>query len=137
MPVRYMLDTDTCIHLRSRRLPEVVRRFAMLTPAQAVMSVVSYGELRLGAEKSSRRQQALRVLASLVQGIRVEPLTARAAEEYAAIRSELERRGEIIGANDLWIGAHARALRLTLVTGNEREFRRVPGLSVENWATAT
>lgn len=55
---------------------------------------------------------------------------------FGAIRAELERRGETIGNNDLWIAAHAQAAGLTLVTNNEREFRRVPGLKVENWAAA-
>jgi tRNA(fMet)-specific endonuclease VapC len=56
------------------------------------------------------------------------------ASEYARIRADLERSGTPIGANDLWIAAHARAAGLTLVSNNEREFRRVPGLAVENWA---
>ena len=61
-------------------------------------------------------------------------MTQDAAEIYGSIRAVFERQGEVIGANDLWISAQALASRLTLVTRNEREFRRVPGLSVENWA---
>jgi tRNA(fMet)-specific endonuclease VapC len=61
-------------------------------------------------------------------------LPPRAGEFYRAIRASLEARGEIIGNNDLWIAAHAKAAGLTLVTNNEREFRRVQGLKMQNWA---
>jgi tRNA(fMet)-specific endonuclease VapC len=61
-------------------------------------------------------------------------MPAEAAREYGALRAEFERRGEIIGNNDLWIAAHARAAGLILVTNNEREFKRVRGLKVQNWA---
>ena len=63
----------------------------------------------------------------------VAALPPECVEHYAAIRSDLERRGLIIGANDMWIAAHALALNLTLVTNNIREFNRIPGLNVENW----
>ena len=62
------------------------------------------------------------------------PLPEKAAEIYGFIRADLESRGEMIGNNDLWIAAHALASGLTLVTNNEKEFRRVPGLKVQNWA---
>jgi len=133
---RYMLDTDTCIHMRARRLRSVAERFAALRPGEAVISAVTYGELRLGAEKSHAREMALRVLATLIGGLEIQDLTQKVAEEYADIRASLERAGMIIGGNDLWIAAHARSAGLTLVTNNEREFRRVAGLSVENWASA-
>lgn len=135
MPARFMLDADTCIHIRSRLAPGTLKRFSALGAGDAVMSVVTYGELRLGTERSPSRGKALRVLAELVGVVRVEPLSMQAAEEYGVIRADLQRRGEIIGGNDLWIAAHARSLSLTLVTGNDREFRRVPGLSVENWVS--
>jgi tRNA(fMet)-specific endonuclease VapC len=132
-----MLDTDTCIHVRARRSRSVAERFAALRPGEAVISAVTYGELRLGAEKSPAREMALRVLATLISGLEIKDLNQKVAEEYAEIRASLERAGKIIGGNDLWIAAHARSAGLTLVTNNEREFRRVAGLSVENWASAT
>jgi tRNA(fMet)-specific endonuclease VapC len=67
----------------------------------------------------------------------VEPLPKRAGEDYGDIRAALESGGTPIGNNDLWIAAHARAAGLTLVTNNEREFRRVEDLEVENWVTPT
>ena len=129
-----MLDTNMCIHLRRRRPAEVVRRFAKLGPGEAIISVVTYGELHYGAEKNDGRERLLEAISELVALIPVAPLPPLAGSAYGAIRAALERRGEIIGNNDLWIAAHARAADLTLVTSNEGEFRRVPDLSVENWA---
>ena len=134
MPTRYLLDTNACIHIRSRRVPSVVEHFEALGPGETAMSIVTYGKLRLGAEKSVARDRALLAMLRLAVEIPVRPMTVEAAEHYRMIRADLERRGEMIGANDLWIAAHARAAGLTLVTNNEREFRRVPGLAVENRA---
>src|SRR5215217_7377622 len=128
-----MLDSDTCIYLRRKRPAEVVRRFAALEPGEAVISAIAYGELRYGAEKHGVRR-SLETLDEFVALVPIEPLPSLAAAAYGAIRADLERRGETIDNNDLWIATHALTAGLTLVTNNEREFRRVPGLSVENWA---
>jgi tRNA(fMet)-specific endonuclease VapC len=98
------------------------------------MSVVVYGELVFGEAMSSRRDEAAAHLAALIETVQVLPLPLEAARRYAEIRAGLARAGRPIGSNDLWIAAHALAEDLTLVTNNEREFRRVPGLRVENWA---
>jgi tRNA(fMet)-specific endonuclease VapC len=135
MAARFMLDTDTCIYIRRKRPQPVMERFAALGHGDAVISVVSYGELRVGAEKSRWRDQDLAALDGFAAIVPIEPLPAAAGAVYARVRSDLERRGGIIGNNDLWIAAHALSAGLTLVTNNEREFRRVPGLTVENWAT--
>lgn len=132
---RYMLDTDIVIRLRHRH-PDVMRRMAAAPPDSTIVSVVSYGELRVGVEKHPTPDVASAGLAALVAIVPVSPLPTSAGAAYGEIRAHLERRGESIGPNDLWIAAHARSLGLTLVTGNEREFRRVPGLAVENWADA-
>ena len=132
---RYILDTNMCVYLRRNRPAEVVRRFGRLGPGEAVISVVTYGELYYGAEKSSARERLLRSFEELIALVSVEPLPGTAGAQYGAIRAMLERRGEVIGNNDLWIAAHARASDLTLVTNNEREFRRVSGLKIENWAS--
>jgi tRNA(fMet)-specific endonuclease VapC len=134
MPSRYMLDTNICIHIRRERPVEILNRFRALRSGDAVISVITYGELRYGAEKSRERRRALELLEALVTLIPVESMPFEAAVAYGSIRAALEERGEMIGNNDLWIAAHARAAEFTLVTNNEREFRRVPGLTVENWA---
>ena len=133
---RYMLDTNMCVYLRRSRPAEVVRRFARLAPGEAVISVVTHGELHYGAEKNPARERLLDSLKELLALLPINPLPTTAGAAYGAIRAALERRGEIIGNSDLWIAAHARAADLTLVTNNEREFRRVPGLRIENWASS-
>jgi tRNA(fMet)-specific endonuclease VapC len=129
----YMLDTNICIYIAKHQPPEVKARFERLKPGQVVMSAVTYGELYYGANKSDHRARALTKLDDLIQDIPVEDLNSTAAKVYGEIRASLERQGQVIGNNDLWIGAHAMALNFTLATNNEREFRRIAGLSVENW----
>jgi tRNA(fMet)-specific endonuclease VapC len=133
MKTRYMLDTNMCIYIAKHRPPEVRARFERLKPGQLVMSAITYGELYYGASKSSQQAKALAQLQELVQDIPVEELDSRASEAFGEIRATLEKEGRLIGNNDLWIGAHALALNLTLATNNEREFKRIPGLSLENW----
>jgi len=134
MKRRYLLDTNICIYIAKQQPPEVKARFERLKPGQLVMSAVTYGELYYGACKRSQRAKALAQLEELVQDIPVENLDATVARAYGKIRTVLEENGRVIGNNDLWIGAHALALELTLATNNEREFNRIAGLSVENWA---
>jgi tRNA(fMet)-specific endonuclease VapC len=133
MKARYMLDTNMCIYIAKDRPPAVRDRFERLKPGQLVMSAITYGELSYGASKSNQRVQALTQLEELVQDVPVVELDFRAAEAYGEIRATLEKQGRPIGNNDLWIGAHALALSLTLATNNEREFKRIHGLSLENW----
>ena len=83
---------------------------------------------------STRRAEVSAYLVALIEMIQVLPLPLDAAAEYAALRAALQRTGKSIGENDTWIAAHALAANLTLVTNNEREFRRVPKLRVENWS---
>jgi tRNA(fMet)-specific endonuclease VapC len=135
MEPRYLLDTNICIYIRQKRPEEVLRRFRKLRPGEAALSVITYGELLYGAAKSAQRIAALERLRELVQLLPALSLPESAAEAYGSIRAELEARGEMIGNNDLWIAAHAVVAGLTLVTNNEREFRRVRGLKVQNWAT--
>jgi len=130
---RFLLDTNICIHIRRQRPPEVLARFQRLKPGEAVLSVITYGELIYGVEKSRFREQALEQLAELVSLVPVMELPLPASQFYGAIRAGLEARGQAIGNNDLWIAAHAKAADLTLVTNNEREFRRIQGLRTQNW----
>ena len=133
---RYLLDTNICIYVRQGNLARVTARFSALQPGEAAMSVISYGELRHGVEKSRSRERALDILEALTMVIPVLPLEGEAGRHYGRISALLSVRGEVIGNNDMWIAAHAQAAGLVLVTNNEREFRRVPGLVVENWAAA-
>ena len=134
MAARFLLDTNICIYIRRRRPLAVLERFRQLTPGDAVLSVITYGELVYGAEKSQFREQALRQLAELAGLLPVMELPIRAGEFYGSIRAGLAAEGGMIGNNDLWIAAHAKAAGLILVTNNEREFRRIQGLEIQNWA---
>ena len=134
MEARFLLDTNICIYIRRKKPEEVLRRFRTLKTGEAALSVITFGELVYGAEKSAQRAAALELLRELARVLPVMGLPESAAETYGTIRAELERKGQMIGNNDLWIAAHAKAAGLTLVTNNEREFRRVRGLKVENWA---
>jgi len=134
MEARYLLDTNICIYIRQNRPEEVLRRFRKLRPGEAALSVITYGELFYGAAKSAQRAAALDRLRELLRLLPALALPDTADEAYGSIRADLESKGEMIGNNDLWIAAHAVAAGLTLVTNNEREFRRVRGLKVQNWA---
>jgi tRNA(fMet)-specific endonuclease VapC len=99
------------------------------------ISSIVYAELRYGLEKSTRPAKNAAVLADLLMLVELIEFGELAAEHYGIIRNDLQRVGTPIGPNDLFIAAHARSAGLTLVTNNEREFKRVPGLKIENWLT--
>ena len=133
MAIRYLLDTNICIYIAKHNPATVRARFEQLSADVLAMSVITLGELQHGAEKSQARSKALAALQQLQSAIQVEPLTQAVGQHYGQIRSVLERKGQYIGNNDLWIAAHARAEGWVLVTNNEREFSRVDDLAVENW----
>ena len=113
--------------VKSKEVEEVLRRFRTLKQGEAALSVITFGELVYGAEKSAQRAAALELLRELARVLPVMGLPERAAEAYGTMRAELERKGQMIGNNDLWIAAHAKAEGLTLVTNNERESPRCVG----------
>lgn len=133
MELRYLLDTNIFIYIRQGK-PEVVLRFSKLRPGQAAVSVISYGELFFGAAKRGQRADDLERLRALMRLLPCLTIPEAAAEIYGTVRADLESKGQVISNNDLWIAAHALAAGLTLVTNNEKEFRRVRGLKVRNWA---
>lgn len=129
-----MLDTNVVSDLVRRPNGEAARRAASLEPRTVAVSIIVAAELRYGAARR-RSARLTRQLEAVLAALVTLPLAPPADAHYAAIRSELERAGRTIGHNDLLIAAHARALDLTLVTRNLREFDRVPGLVVEDWQT--
>jgi tRNA(fMet)-specific endonuclease VapC len=131
--LRYLLDTNICIYIAKQRPPSVARRFAKLAIGSVGMSLITFGELRYGAEKSSQRVQAVNTLSRLARVIPVITPGDAVAERYGVIRTYLERAGMPIGNNDLWIAAHALSLGVTLISNNTREFDRVPKLKLDNW----
>lgn len=128
-----MLDTNVVSSLVTNPAGEVAAQVASLDRREFGASVIVAAELRYGAERrgSARLGNQLNAVLSAID---IYPFDEPADRHYGAIRNELERIGEPIGHNDLLIAAHARSLGATLVTGNVREFVRVPGLVVEDWA---
>ena len=133
MPTRYLLDTNICIYIQRKKPEEVLARFQKLKHGDAAISVITWGELVYGAEKSQQRKMALQLLEEFKTFIPVLPMPENAGKTYGVIRASLESQGKPIGNNDLWIAAHAKAASLIVVTNNEQEFQRVPGLKVQNW----
>lgn len=133
MTVRYLLDTNICIYISKKRPLEAYQRLSELSIGDVGMSLITFGELRFGAEKSQHQELALEKLEQLMRYIPVIMPTQETAEKYAIIRSFLEKNGQPIGNNDLWIAAHALSLNTILVTNNSKEFIKVPDLLLENW----
>jgi len=130
---RYLLDTHICIYIKNHRPAEVLARFSKLPPGKVAMSVITYGELCFGAERSSKPKESRHILGQLIALIPVLPLDETVSAHYGKIRQHLQASGKSIGNNDLWIAAHALASKLIMITNNVTEFERVPGLRVENW----
>ena len=131
--LRFMLDTDTCSYLMKAVSGALDRRLAEAGVEDVCISVLTKAELLFGVAVSPRPSRDRESLVQLLAYMQILDLPEAAADHYAEIRADLQRKGKLIGANDLLLGAHARCLGLTLVTNNVREFSRVPGLKVENW----
>jgi tRNA(fMet)-specific endonuclease VapC len=131
--LRYMLDTDISSYIMKGSEPNVMKRLASVPVGDVSISAISKAELVYGVEVSPHAAQDRARLDILLRHMVVLDFPQDAASDYAQIRGWLKKRGTMIGANDLFIAAHARCLGLILVTNNTREFRRVPRLSVENW----
>lgn len=132
---RYMLDTDTCSYIMKRSNDAVLKRLKRVRVSDVCISVITKSELLFGIELSPRRQQDEAALNAFLGYVEVLDFTDEASFHYAKIRAELKARGAMIGANDLFIAAHARSLGVTLVTNNTREFGRIRHLALENWTT--
>jgi tRNA(fMet)-specific endonuclease VapC len=134
---RYMLDTDTCSYIMKRSNAHVLKRLSALPVSDVCISVITKSELLFGVEVSPRRRQDQAALSAFLNYIEVLDFPDQASPHYARIRADLKRLGTMIGANDLFIAAHARSLGLTLVTNNTREFGRVSKLVIENWTVGS
>ena len=130
-----MLDTDNCIFLMRGESPELEAKVQSVPLQQQVMSAVTFAELAYGVQVSAaaKRKQNQAVLESLALHLAVLDWPQDAAKHYAEIRADLKKHGAQLGAADLMIAAHARALGAIVVTNNLKDFGRVKGLEVENW----
>ena len=129
-----MLDTNICIYLIKQAPPALIERFRTFPVGDIGISVITLAELEYGASKSTQPRRNLEALEQFIAPLEVAMFDRQAAVAYGRIRAVLEKKGRPIGAMDLLIAAQALSLGVRLVTNNEREFRRVPDLRVENWA---
>ena len=128
-----MLDTNVWIDYLTGRHPTVVTHIHESPPDELCLSPVVMAELRYGAQKSRRKRSNHRLLDTLVQEVRCVDFSVNTAATYGDVRTSLEKRGKPLGAHDMLIAAHALSLSLILVTDNEREFKQVKSLAIENW----
>ena len=135
MPV-YMLDTDISSYIMKRSNETVLKRLQTIPIGDVCISVITKSELMYGVEVSPQQQRDRAALDAYLKHVEVLDYPDEAAFHYGQIRAALRMTGSMIGANDLLIAAHARCVGLTLVTNNTREFGRVEGLALENWAAA-
>ena len=131
--LRYLLDTNICIYVIKRRPQELLDTFNRHAGPMAI-SAITFSDLLHGVEKSAAPTRNLAAVEDFCSRLDLLAYGPKASLHYGLIRASLERSGTPIGVNDLHIAAHARSEGLTLVSNNLREFERVPGLLLENWA---
>jgi tRNA(fMet)-specific endonuclease VapC len=132
--MKFLVDTNICIYALKQN-PIVLERLLEQKPVDVGLSVITEAELRTGAAKSSSPTRTARLLENFLRPLTVVAFVSADAVAYAQLRAKLERAGTPIGPLDTLIAAQALARGLTLVSNNEREFRRIGGLRLENWAT--
>ena len=131
--MRYLLDTNVCIQLIRQRSPILLARIRSFETGGLGVSTITVAELQYGVFKSRDAERNAAALEAFLLPFDTRPFTEDAAAAYGLIRAQLEARGEPIGSLDTLLAAHALALHVPIVTHNAREFRRVPGLDVEDW----
>lgn len=134
--IDFLLDTDICIYLIKHKPPQVIARLRELPLSTVAISSITLSELEYGVMKSSRPKQNTFALMQFAVPLEILPFDDLAAREYGYIRSFLEKQGTPIGSLDTLIAAHALALDCILVTNNQKEFGRVPGLKTANWVNS-
>lgn len=129
-----MLDTNICIYVIKHKPEKVFQKLQEVDPSDVCISSVTYAELVHGVEKSAAVDKNRVALSIFLANIEILDFDVNAAEGYGKIRADLEKNGTPIGPLDMMIAGHARSLDYTVVTNNVKEFKRVSGLKIENWA---
>ena len=131
--MKYMLDTNICIFIIKHQPENAIRKFMEHDPDDICISAITYAELAHGVEKSLVRDRNRIALTVLLSEIQIVPFDDLAAQVYGVVKADLQKKGTPIGPLDTLIAAHAKALNLTLVTNNTKEFARVDGLALDDW----
>ncbi|MDF2953386.1 MAG: Ribonuclease/mRNA interferase VapC [Thermodesulfobacterium sp.] len=129
----YLLDTNIIAYLIKHKDLKLFNKFEEIAKKHQIgISSITYAEICHGLEKKNSEKLKIKVLPFL-EVFKIYPFDEKAAFEYGKIRAQLEREGNLIGVLDMLIAAHAKSLNAILITNNEKEFKKVKGLAVENW----
>jgi tRNA(fMet)-specific endonuclease VapC len=131
--ISYILDTNTCIYFLNRSSEKIITKMKSLSPSHIKLSAITVAELFFGAEKSKAQKKNWKIVQSFIDNFDLIPFDANCCQNYAKIRALLEKSGSPIGPMDLLIASITLTHNLTLVTNNIKEFKRIKGLSLENW----
>jgi tRNA(fMet)-specific endonuclease VapC len=131
--VKYLVDTNILIFLCNSKSKKLENRFKKHNPDDFFVSSITVGELIYGVNKSKRKQKNLEAILKILSPFTVIDFNSKDAWSYGEIRAFLESEGQIIGGNDIMIGAQAKQRGLKLITNNIREFKRIQDLKVEDW----
>ena len=134
--IKYMLDTDICSYIMREKPLEVLRHFDALKMEQFGISIITYAEFMYGIENSLNPKKHRFTVEKFILHVDILPWDQSAAKHYGQIRAELQKNGNSIGAMDMMIAGHARSIKRTLVTNNEKHFSRVSNLKIENWTSS-
>jgi tRNA(fMet)-specific endonuclease VapC len=132
--MKYLIDTNICIYIMSKRPIKVIQKFKQFDVGEICVSTITVSELQYGVVKSKNHRLNLQRVQEFLSPLEIIPYDENAANMYGDIRYQLEKRGEPIGPLDLMIAAHALSGNFVLVTNNEKEFKRIKQLKIENWA---
>ena len=128
-----LLDTNTCIYFLNRRSEKIIRRFKQLSPSQIRLPSITVAELYYGAEKSKSKSKNRQRVKQFASTFDIIPFDEKACIAYVKVRCKLEKAGTPVGPMDLLIASIGLAHNFVVVTNNEKEFKRISGLKVENW----
>ena len=132
--MNFLIDTNICIYIMNNHPPEVIHRFKNSEVGDIGISSITVSELQYGVSKSKRKKENQHRLEEFLSPFEILAYDDIAAAYYGEIRAWLEKKGVVIGPLDLLIAAHTLSRDLVLVTNNEKEFKRITSLKIENWA---
>ncbi|WP_457562603.1 type II toxin-antitoxin system tRNA(fMet)-specific endonuclease VapC [Caminibacter pacificus] len=132
--MKYMLDTNICIYIIKNKPVKVLKKFEKIDPKDVCIYSITASELWYGVYKSSSFEKNAIALEEFLSPLTILEYEENASKAYGKIRSKLEKKGKVIGSMDLLIAAHALSQNIILISNNVKEFKRIPGLNLENWA---
>ena len=131
--MKYLIDTNICIYIMNNRPVDVIKKFKQFNPGEIGISTITVSELQYGVAKSTYRNENQHRLDEFLAPLEILAYNEIAARTYGDIRFQLEKHGKPIEPLDLLIAAHALSQNLIIVTNNDKEFKRIKNLEVENW----